>query len=417
MNYYQITGGRPLGGALVVQGAKNSVLPILAATLLAPGECVIHNCPNLSDVNTTLEILRFLGCRVHREGGTVIIDATAPQRWDIPDQLVREMRSSVVFLGALLTRMGGAQLCCPGGCQLGPRPIDIHISALRRLGAEIREESDGLRCRAEEMSGREIFLRLPSVGATENVMLCACGCQGTTTIVGAAREPEIVDLQNFLCAMGASISGAGSSVITIEGGHPFHPVEHTVMGDRIAAATYLCAAAATKGEVTLNGVDPNHLTAVLDVLREGGCHIEAEKKAVHCTMGRSLQGVAPIHTAPYPGFPTDAQPLLLAALSAGRGNTMLVEHMFDSRYRYIDELRRMGANIQVYGRVAVVNGGKLRGCRAEGSDLRGGAALVVAALAAQGESEVSGLQYIHRGYEDLARDMERLGGTIKTRIS
>jgi len=226
-----------------------------------------------------------------------------------------------------------------------------------------------------------------------------------------------VDLQNFLCAMGASISGAGSSVITIEGGHPFHPVEHTVMGDRIAAATYLCAAAATKGEVTLNGVDPNHLTAVLDVLREGGCHIEAEKKAVHCTMGRSLQGVAPIHTAPYPGFPTDAQPLLLAALSAGRGNTMLVEHMFDSRYRYIDELRRMGANIQVYGRVAVVNGGKLRGCRAEGSDLRGGAALVVAALAAQGESEVSGLQYIHRGYEDLARDMERLGGTIKTRIS
>ena len=411
---YRITGGRPLAGQLTVQGAKNSVLPILAATVLANGESVIQNCPDLSDVSATLEILRLLGCRVKREGNTVRVDASTLECSRIPEQLMGELRSSVVFLGALLARCGRAELAYPGGCELGPRPIDLHLMALRTLGADIQEARGGLCCRSKTgLCGREFCLPIPSVGATENAMLAACGCPGVTTIVGAAREPEIEDLQNFLRAMGACIEGAGTSSIRIEGGRMLHPARHTVIGDRMAAATYLCAVCAAGGCVQLHGVDPRHLTGFLSVLEEAGADLHTESNSISMACTVPLNGVRPIRTAPYPGFPTDAQAPLMAALSCGTGTTMFVENMFSSRYRHVDELVRMGADIQVDGRVAVVTGRPLQGTRVRGTDLRGSAALVVAALGAKGESRVSGVRHILRGYQDLDGDLRSLGASIQ----
>ena len=416
MSCYEIRGGRPLGGRLEVQGAKNSVLPILAASLLAPGESVISNCPDLSDVSATLDILRLLGCRAEREGDAVRVDAARLERRDIPQSLMREMRSSVIFLGAMLARLGEAELSYPGGCELGPRPIDLHLAALRALGAEIREEQGALLARTgpSGLTGREVCLALPSVGATENLMLAACGAKGTTIIVGAAREPEIEDLQGFLRRMGAEVSGAGGSVITVEGGRPLHPARYRVMGDRIAGATCLCAAAAAGGEVELTGLDPRTLTAVLDCLGRAGCEIHTGPGRIALTARGPLRGIGAVRTAPYPGFPTDAQAILMAALAGGEGSTLFVENMFDSRYHHVDELRRMGADIQVDGRAAMVTGaGRLRGAPVRGSDLRGAAALVVAALGAEGDSRVTGLAHIRRGYEDLARDLRALGADVR----
>lgn len=415
MNCYEIEGGRPLEGRLTVQGAKNSVLPILAASLMAPGRSVIHNCPDLSDVTATLDILSLLGCRVDREGDAITVDASVLSRGDIPDRLMREMRSSVIFLGALLARLGTAELSYPGGCELGPRPIDLHLAALRSLGAEIREDQGCLCCRGgRRLRGRELCLSMPSVGATENAMLAACGCPGTTTIVGAAREPEIVDLQNFLRAMGAEVSGAGSTAIVIRGGRPLHPAEYTVMGDRIAAATYLCAAATAGGEIQLTGVEPAYLSAVLSCLEEAGCQLHTGPGEICLESRELMKGISPVRTAPYPGFPTDAQAILMAALAGGEGATMFVENIFDSRYRHVDELRRMGASIQVAGRVAVVSGtGRLHGACVHSTDLRGGAALVVAALGAEGSTRVCGLNYIRRGYDGLDRCLRQLGARIR----
>lgn len=416
MSYYEIQGGRPLCGTLAIHGAKNSVLPILTACLLAPGQSVIHNCPDLSDVSATLDILRLLGCRADREGDTVVIDASALGRSDIPERLMREMRSSVIFLGALLARLGTAELSYPGGCELGPRPIDLHLSALRTLGAEILEEQGALCCRQgrEGLSGREICLSIPSVGATENIMLAACGCPGLTTIVGAAREPEIVDLQNFLRAMGAQVDGAGTPTIVIRGGAPLRPAEYRVMGDRIAAATYLCAAAAAGGEAELTGVPPDTLTAVLACLEEAGCILHTGRDRIVLASRAPLRGISPVRTAPYPGFPTDAQAVLMAALAGGEGATLFVENIFDSRYRHVDELRRMGADIQIAGRAAMVSGvGRLHGASLRSPDLRGGAALVVAALGAEGTTQVSGLRHIRRGYQGLDKNLSALGADIR----
>ena len=413
MSYYEIQGGRPLSGSLAIHGAKNSVLPILAACLLVPGQCVLRNVPDLSDVSATLDILRLLGCRADREGDAVVVDASVLSRSDIPEHLMREMRSSVIFLGALLARLGTAELSFPGGCELGPRPIDLHLAALRALGADIQETQGALSCRNSRPEGREICLSVPSVGATENAMLAACGCPGLTTIVGAAREPEIVDLQGFLRAAGAQVTGAGTSTVSIQGGIPLHPAEYRVMGDRIAAATYLCAAAAATGELEVTGVSPDTLTAVLACLEEAGCEVHTGPDRIVLTGRAPLRGIRPVRTAPYPGFPTDAQAILMAALAGGEGATLFVENIFDSRYRHVDELRRMGANIQLAGRAAMVSGvGKLHGAAVRAADLRGGAALVVAALGAEGTSQVSGLRHIRRGYEALDKNLRALGADI-----
>ena len=413
MDFLRIEGGHRLSGAVHVHGAKNSVLPILAGTLLGRGASVIHNCPALTDVDASLAILRHLGCTAEREGDTVTVDATAPTRCDVPEELMREMRSSVVFLGPILGRLGEARICYPGGCELGPRPIDLHLAALRRLGAEI-EETGGLLCCKGSLTGGDVVLSIPSVGATENAMLAAACASGVTTITNAAREPEIVDLQNFLNAMGAQIRGAGGSVIAVRGGLPLHGAEHTVIADRIVAGTYLAAVAAAGGEAQVSGADWRHLSTVTAVLAEAGCAVRSETERIHIAAWSPLRAVRPIRTAPYPGFPTDAQAILMAALTTAQGATVFVENMFESRYRHVDELRRLGADVRVEGRVAVVYGvPRLTGAGLHATDLRGAAALAVAALAAQGESTVTGLEHLDRGYEDLARDLRALGAKIE----
>lgn len=412
MSVFQIEGGHPLSGSVRVQGAKNSVLPILAATLLAGGQCLLRNCPRLTDVDNTLSILRHLGCRVEREGDAVTVDSGVLTGWDVPDRLMREMRSSVVFLGSILGRMGKAELTYPGGCELGPRPIDLHLSALRTLGAGIQERNGRLCCEGT-LTGGDITLSLPSVGATENAMLAAVAAKGVTTITNAAREPEIVDLQNFLCALGADVRGAGTSVITIRGGLPLHGGEYTIMADRIVAATYLSAVASAGGEGEITGVDWRQLSTVTAVFTEAGCRVESTPTSISIHAPERLKGVRPIRTAPYPGFPTDAQAMVMAALCKAQGTTVFVENMFDSRYRHVDELSRMGADIRVEGRVAVVCGvERLSGARLLSTDLRGGAALAVAALGAEGESILSGLKHVDRGYTDLALDLRTLGAKV-----
>lgn len=415
MSVFTIEGCRPLSGSVAIQGAKNSVLPILAATLLSPETCVIHNCPRLTDVEHTIAILRHLGCQVEREGDTVTVGPSVLNGCSIPDALMREMRSSVIFLGAMLARLGRAELSYPGGCELGPRPIDLHLSALQSLGAEIKELGGRLCC-AGRLAGTDIALSLPSVGCTENLMLAAVAAEGVTTITNAAREPEIVDLQNFLCTLGADVRGAGSSVITIRGGKPLHGGEYTVMPDRIVACTYLSAVASAGGEGELRGVDWRLLSTVTAVLSEAGCKIESTPDTIAITAPKRLRAVRPIRTAPYPGFPTDAQAVVMAALCKTDGATVFVENMFDSRYRHVDELGRMGADIRTDGRVAVVYGvPSLHGARVRATDLRGGAALVVAALGAEGESTVTGLSHIDRGYAGLAGDLTALGAKIVRR--
>ena len=414
MTKYLVAGGRRLSGTVQVHGAKNSVLPILAATLLSGGECVIENCPRLSDVAASIRILEHLGCQVVHRGGTVWVDASHPLRGDVPDELMREMRSSVIFLGAILARLGEGTISYPGGCELGPRPIDLHLKALRRLGAEVEERFGTLHCRTPVLTGCEIDLSIPSVGATENAILAACGARGTTTIVNAAREPEIVDLQRFLVTLGARVRGAGSSVITVEGGRPLHGGCFRVMGDRIVAATYLSAVAAAGGEAEISGVDYRHLATVTAALQEAGCRVSSEPDRIAIRAQGRLRGLRPIRTAPYPGFPTDAQAVLMAAMCTAEGATVFVENIFENRYRHVDELARMGADIRVEGRVAVVYGvPRLHGAPLHCTDLRGGPALAVAALGAEGESTISGLEHIRRGYEDLKGDLAALGADIR----
>ena len=410
-----IEGGRRLCGDLTVQGAKNSVLPILAACILSGDVCVLQRCPRLEDVDTSVAILRHLGCAVRWVGPDLEVDASTLTRWDIPDRLMRRMRSSVVFLGAILARCGQAELSYPGGCAIGARPIDLHLSALRTLGACIREEGGRLDCTASGLAGAEIVLSIPSVGATENAMLAAIGASGTTTISNAAREPEIVDLQTFLRKLGANVRGAGTSTVVVEGAEqPLHGCRHRILGDRIAAATYLAAAAAA-GDVFLRDIDYRHLSTVTGVLRQAGCTLSCREDGIRLVSDGCLRAVSPIRTAPYPGFPTDAQAVVMSALLRSSGTTVFVENIFESRYHHVPELVRMGADIRLEGRVAVVCGvDRLQAARVRAMDLRGGAALVIAGLQARGITTVEHLHHIRRGYSDLPGDLALLGACIHT---
>ncbi len=413
MSQLLVRGGRRLCGEVTVQGAKNSVLPILAATLLAGDRVELLGCPRLRDVDASVRILRALGCAAAWEGDALTVDTAALNRCEISDILMREMRSSAIFLGAILARCGRADLSYPGGCELGPRPIDLHLSGLRDLGAEIKEEGGFLHCKADRLQGRELVLSIPSVGATENLMLAACGAEGTTVISNAAREPEIVDLQDFLNACGARVTGAGSSAVAVEGGRKLHGCAYRVMPDRIVAATYLCAAASAGGEIFLRGAREEHLSTVTASLRQAGCTVASDGAGIACTCRERLRAVRPVRTAPYPGFPTDAQAVLMAAVLRSRGATVFEENIFENRYRHVDELTRMGAEIRVAGRAAVVTGVEtLHGAPVRCTDLRGGAALCVAALAAEGETRISAIGHIDRGYEDIAGDLRALGGDI-----
>ena len=418
MSAFVINGGRRLSGNLRAQGSKNSVLPILAATLLIKGKSVIHNCPALSDTQSTLKILNALGCKTIREGGSVIIDSTDASGFEIPENLMREMRSSVVFLGAVLGRIGRAVISAPGGCEIGLRPIDLHIYAIRRLGVSIDDSHGRLSCEAPDgLTGNKITFSFPSVGATENAILGAVTAKGVTTIMNSAREPESVDLCNFLNACGAKITGAGESVIIVEGVRELHGCEYSVICDRIAAATYLVAGAVTGGDIELNNTVPSHLSAVLPLLEEAGCDIRVRCKSIRIKAPRRLNRIDKLVTQPFPGFPTDAQAPFTTLATIAKGTTVIVENIFESRLKHIPELVRMGAKIRTESRVAVIDGvERLYGAEVLSPDLRGGAALVLAGLCATGVTTVNNTTFIDRGYEDFENNLCALNADIYRKV-
>jgi UDP-N-acetylglucosamine 1-carboxyvinyltransferase len=410
-----IQGGRRLAGEYTVQGAKNSALPILAATAAARGQCVIHRCPNLSDVEATLRILTYLGCKVARQDDVVTVDASHLNGCFVPEHFMREMRSSIIFLGPLLSALGSAELSSPGGCEIGLRPINLHLDAMRALGVQVREEGNRLCCSAPNgMHGTRFALSFPSVGATENMMIAAATAQGVTVITNAAREPEIVDLANFLIACGAKLHGAGESTLVIEGVPALHGAEHTVIPDRITAVTFLCAVATTGGEVLLRGAAPDHMDAMLAALEQAGGRVRRlDKNLIHLQMRERPRHLPTLRTMPYPGFPTDAQALFMGLASKAEGTSVIIETIFENRFRHVSQLRRMGANIQVEGRVAVVEGAaQLHGAKVDACDLRAGAALVIAGLAAQGETRVTQLHHIDRGCERMEAHLRAIGANI-----
>ena len=415
MEALRIFGGKPLHGTVEISGAKNAVLPILAATVLCGGKYVIHNCPEITDVTLAEEILRSLGGQTARVGKTLTVDTRSLCRWEIPGSLMARMRASVLFLGPLLARFGKAVLTMPGGCPLGRRPIDLHLDAVAQMGTAVTLLEGEIRCEAPyRLHGCSIELPFPSVGATENALMAAVACRGTVTLRNAAREPEIGDLIGFLRSMGADIHGDGTGTLVITGGTDLRDTDHTVLPDRVETATLLCAAAGCCGDVTVTNTDGRLLMPVISVLERAGCEILLGNGTVRIRSEQPLRSAGQIKTAPYPGFPTDAQALVMAALLRAEGCTRLSETVFDRRFGHVEQLRRFGANIETVGPTALVCGvSMLRAAEAEGCDLRATAALVIAALQAPGESRISGLKHLHRGYDNLEEKLRFLGADLE----
>ncbi len=414
MACYIIKGGNRLCGEIKVQGSKNGSLPLLSAAVLAQGETVLCNCPCLTDVDAAVNILTYLGCTVKRDGLSVAVDSTGAHKSDIPDCLMQEMRSSVVFLGALLGRFGRAVLSAPGGCEIGLRPIDLHLDAMRALGAKIDESAGKLVCTCPEgLKGARIALSFPSVGATENILLAASTARGETLLINAAREPEIKELADFLNACGTKINGAGESIIRIQGVESLKGVQHTVSQDRIAACTFMAAAAATKGDILLEGMRQEMLMPVLEPFEKTGCKITQDSKGLRIKAPERLESFSSVRTMPYPGFPTDSQADFGVMASVARGTGVIIENIFENRFKYTAELAKMGAKIRTEGRVAVIEGvERLHSSQVFSPDLRGGSALVVAGLCAEGVTTVNGIHHIDRGYENFEGQLTALGGNI-----
>ena len=414
MDKYIIDGGEKLYGKVEVQRAKNTVLPLLAASVLTDEQVKIRGVPTITDVENMIRILSEVGCKIRRQKDCAVIDSSNAVSHEIPQRLTKELRSSVFMLGSVLTRFRRAKISYPGGCDIGLRPIDLHLSGLKRLGVEIVEEGGYIDCRADKLVGAEILLDFPSVGATENIILAAVKAEGVTVIRNAAKEPEIIDLQNFLNAMGAKVRGAGGGTVVIEGVKKLHGVEYTPIGDRIEAGTFLIATACCGGEIETSGVSAENIAALLHKLRENGCKIHTKNDKIILRSDKRLRAVDLVETMPFPGFPTDLQAQYSTLCCTARGTTLVVENLFETRYKYVGELKRMGADVTVRGRTAVIRGvEKLHGARVTAGDLRGGAALVVAALGAEGQSDVVDLSHIDRGYADFEYKLKKLGAKIR----
>ena len=414
MDKFIIDGGEKLYGKVRVHSAKNTVLPLLAASVLTDEQVKIHGVPAINDVENMLHILSEVGCVIKRQKDCAVIDSSNAVSHEIPTRLTKELRSSVFMLGSVLTRFRRAKISYPGGCDIGLRPIDLHLSGLKKLGVEIVEKDGYIHCSAERLQGAEILLDFPSVGATENIILAAVKAAGITVIRNAAKEPEISDLQRFLNAMGAKVRGAGGGTIVVEGVERLHGVDYTPIGDRIEAGTYLIAAASCGGEMEIEGVPAENIAALLHKLRENGCKIHTKNDKIELYSDGKLKSVNLVETMPFPGFPPDLQAQYSALSATAKGATLVVENLFETRYRYAAELKRMGADITVRGRAAFIRGvEKLHGASVTAGDLRGGAALVVAALRAEGQSSVMDLSHIDRGYAEFEGTLRNLGAKIK----
>jgi UDP-N-acetylglucosamine 1-carboxyvinyltransferase len=417
MDRLLVKGGTRLSGAVPISGAKNSALKLMAASLLAEGRTVIHNVPDIEDCRTMAEVLHQLRAVVDRSEHQVTIDTTGPLGLETPYELVRRMRASILVLGPLLARFQQAKVAMPGGCNIGSRKIDLHIRGLERMGATFTSEHGYLVAEADGLQGAYLSLDFPSVGATENLLMAAVAAQGTTVIENAAREPEVQDLADFLTKMGARITGAGTPTIEIEGVDAFTPVEHTVIPDRIEAGTYAIAACVTGGDVLLQGSRADHLDLALAKLADAGAQVNIHGDGIQVSMSGRPQAVDLV-TLPYPGFPTDLQPPIMAMLAAAEGTSIVTENVFESRFMFVDELNRMGADMRTEGHHAVIRGvERLSAAPVRALDLRAGAALILAALGADGTTEIADIHHVDRGYEDIDGKLAALGAEVSRQPS
>lgn len=413
MASYIIEGGNKLTGEVDISGAKNSALPIIAASILNEGKSKLYNVPNIHDTQMMFLILEKLGCTIKKDKNKYIIDSSKLNNYAIPEDLMREMRSSVIIAGALLGKYRKTEFSCPGGCDIGSRPIDLHLKAFKELGIEIKERDGRIDCSADIIKGTKIRLDFPSVGATENIILASVLAQGETIIINAAMEPEIVDLQNFLNKMGAKISGAGSNIITIKGVEKLKDVNYNIIPDRIEAGTFLCMGALNGKEIKVNNVITEHLEPVIQKLEDAGCRMNIKQNYIELKAPKRLRATD-VKTMPYPGFPTDMQSIFGAIMTVAKGTTIIIENIFENRFKYLNELSRMGAKFTIEGRSAIIKGVKrLSGAKVKACDLRGGVSMVLAGLYANGITTVENIEYILRGYDNLEKKIQGLGGKIK----
>ncbi|MGD8190029.1 UDP-N-acetylglucosamine 1-carboxyvinyltransferase [Brevibacillus ginsengisoli] len=413
MEAFTIEGGKPLSGTLRIQGAKNAALPILAAAILAEGQFHIYDVPHLKDIEVMLKILSLLGAKVQHTDGCVSLDTTSLSVSHVPDELMGQMRSSIFLMGPLLARLGEVTISRPGGCDIGERRIDLHLSGLAALGAKSEDSEGYITFRAQKLRGSTIFLSFPSVGATENIMMAAVLAKGTTRIHNPAREPEIVDLQNFLNAMGARIRGAGTDTIEIDGVPKLRGVTYRIIPDRIVAGTHLLAVGIAQGHVELANTLPNHLNALIEVARTCGVEIKTHHDIMEIKSTSRPRAIDRIMTSPYPGFPTDLQAQIMVFLAMARGTSVIKETIFEGRFKHVNELTRMGASIYVDLGTAFIRGvSKMTGATVEATDLRAGAALVLGGLASEGITTVERIHHIDRGYERLEWQLQQLGASI-----
>ena len=416
MSSYIIEGGKRLNGEIDISGSKNASLPIMAASILNNGITKLYNVPDIHDTKMMIEILKSLGCKVKKNKNKVVIDSKNIAKYEIPEDLMHQMRSSVIFAGAILGRYKKAIFSYPGGCDIGARPIDLHLKGFEKLGVNVNQNYGKIECSLDSFIPNEVNLDFPSVGATENIMLLATLGDGITTIVNAAMEPEIEDLALFLNKMGANIKGAGTNIIKITGVKKLNNVSYNIMPDRIETGTFICATAITGGETILKKVNSSHINPIIEKLRESGCIIEINNNELYIKAPKRLKAID-VKTMPYPGFPTDMQSIIGATLCVANGTSIITENIFENRFKYINELQKMGAKIKTEGRTAVIKGcRKIYGAQVNATDLRGGASLIIAGLIAKGTTTINNIDYILRGYEKIDEKLQKLDAKIYKKI-